>query len=169
MTEPVQTQLSAEKGKTDMRRNVRIASVCAAVVILIGLVLPRMVNVNSFRPKLESELSAALGREVRIGELSLSILSGTVSADNILIADDAAFGNQPFLTAKSFSAGVKVKPLIFSRTLNVTGIRLEEPQIRLVRGPNGAWNASTIGKGAAARGKQADEGAGSGAPSEPLS
>jgi len=112
-------------------------------MILIGLVLPRLVNVNSFRPKLESEPSAGLGRQVRIGELSLSIFSVPVSADNILIADDAGFSNNPFITAKSFSAGVELKPLIFPRTLHVTGIKLEEPQISLLRGPNGNWNAST--------------------------
>ncbi len=165
MTEPFRQDFEQRKGKREMTRKVRIASICAAAVILIGLVLPRLVDVNSFRPKLESELGAALGRDVRIGELSLSIFSGTVSADNILIAEDAKFGKEPFLTAKSFSAGVKLKPLIFSRTLNVTGIALEEPQIRLLRGPNGDWNTSTIGNRTAAPGKPADESAGSGGPS----
>jgi AsmA protein len=144
-----------------MTRKFRIATIGAGTVVLVGLVLPRLINVNNFRPKLETELSTALGRQVKIGELTLSILSGAVSADNISIADDPAFSNSPFITAKSFSAGVNLRPLILSRTLRVTGIKLEEPQITLLRGPNGTWNASTIGKTTATE-KQTNEAARSG-------
>lgn len=140
-----------------MTRKVRIASICAGVVLLIGLVLPRVVNVNNFRPELETKLSETLGRQVKIGELSLSIFSGSVSANDIVIADDAAFGKDPFITAKSFSAGVSLGPLIFSRALQVTGITLEEPQITLLRGRNGIWNVSSIGKAAAAPENQENE------------
>ncbi len=132
-----------------MTRKARMVVIVTGVVILIGLILPSLVNVNSFRPKLETELSAALGRQVKVGELSLSIFSGSVSADNISIADDPAFSKDVFITAKSFKAGVNIKPLIFSKTLHITGIRLEEPQITLLRGPNGSWNFSSIGKGGA--------------------
>lgn len=140
-----------------MTRKIRIASICAGVVLLIGLVLPRVVGVNNFRPELETELSAALGRQVKIGELSLSIFSGSVSANDIFIEDDAAFGNDPFITAKSFSAGVALRPLIFSRALHVTGITLEEPQITLLRGQNGIWNVSSIGKATTAPENQENE------------
>ncbi len=133
-----------------MSRAVRISAIVLGVLIVIGLILPRLVNVNSFRPKLESELTAALGRQVKVGNLSLSIFSGSVSADNISIADDPAFSKEPFVTAKSFKAGVEVMPLIFSKTLHITGITLEEPQITLLRGPGGTWNFSSIGGSSAA-------------------
>src|SRR4051794_40305870 len=109
--------------------------------------LSRLISVDSFRPKLESELSAALGRQVKVGDLSLSLFAGKVGADNISIADDPAFSKDPFVTAKSFSTAVKIMPLIFSKTLHITGITLEEPQIRLIRGPGGRWNFSNLGKG----------------------
>ena len=133
-----------------MSRNMRIILIVLGVFLVVGLILPRLVNVNSFRPKLEAELSDILGREVKVGNLSLSVFSGTVSADNISIADDPAFGKDPFVTAKSFKAGVKVMPLIFSKSLRITEISLDEPQITLLRGPGGTWNFSTIGKGSAA-------------------
>ena len=113
------------------------------------MVLPRLVNVNTFRPKLESELTAALGRQVKVGNLSLSIFSGTVSADDISIADDPAFSNSPFVTAKTFKAGVQIMPLIFSKTLHITGVTLKEAQIALLRGANGNWNFSSLGGGSA--------------------
>jgi AsmA protein len=79
------------------------------------LILPLLVDVNSFRPKLESELSDALNRQVKVGKLSLSIFSGSVGADNITVANDAAFTKDRLLTAKSFKAGVEIMPLISSK------------------------------------------------------
>jgi AsmA protein len=128
------------------RNRVLAIGACAVVVlIVVFVVLPNLVDINTFRPKLESEMSAALGRQVRIGNLSLSIFSGSVSADMIAIADDPAFSKDPFIAAKSFSAGVKIRPLIFSKTLHITEIKLEDPQITLLRGANHTWNFSTLG------------------------
>ena len=133
-----------------MKRAIRIGAIVLGVLILIGLILPRLVNVNSFRPRLETELSTALNRQVRVGNLSLSVFSGTVSADNISIADDTSFSKDPFVSAKLLKAAVNIRPLIFSKTLHITGITLEEPQITLLRRTGGSWNFSSIGKSSAA-------------------
>ena len=128
-----------------MKRGIRIAAIVVAVLIVIAVALPFLVDVNSFRPRIEAELSSALGRQVKIGNLSLSILSGSISADNISIADDPAFNKNPFVTAQSLKAGVDVMPLIFSKTLHINGITLEAPQITLLKAANGNWNFSSIG------------------------
>ncbi|MGA7413982.1 MAG: AsmA family protein, partial [Bryobacteraceae bacterium] len=150
MKDLLASRKSIEKRTSIMSRGFRIGAIVVGVLIVGGVVLPRLVNVNSFRPKLESELTAALGRQVKVGNLSLSVFSGTVSADNISIADDPAFSKEPFVTAKSFKAGVEIMPLIFSKTLHITGIALDEPQITLLRGPGGTWNFSSIGGSSAA-------------------
>jgi AsmA protein len=127
------------------KRWFRIVGVAVAVLIALLIALPFLINVNSFRPRIESEASAALGRQVTISNLSLSILSGGVRADGIAIADDPAFSKSPFVTAKSLNVGVELMPLIFSKQLNVTDITLEAPQITLLKAANGKWNFSTIG------------------------
>jgi AsmA protein len=127
------------------KRWLRIAGIAVLVFLVILIALPFLINVNSFRPKVESEASAALGRQVTVGNLSLSILSGSVGADNIAIADDPAFSKAPFVTAKSLKVGVEVLPLIFSKQLNVTDIALQEPQITLLKTTNGKWNFSSLG------------------------
>ena len=128
-----------------MKRAIRIIAIVVGILIVIAIALPFLVDVNSFRPKLESELTSALGRQVKVGNLSLSIFSGTVSADNISIADDPAFSKNPFVTAKSLKAGVEVMPLVFSKTLHITAITLDEPQITLLKAASGKWNFSSIG------------------------
>ena len=75
------------------------------MLVLAVLALPFLLDANSFRPKIESELSQAIGREVKIGDLRLSIFKGTVTAENLSIADDPAFSRDPFLTAKSIGLG----------------------------------------------------------------
>jgi AsmA protein len=97
-----------------MKRILKIVGIVVGVLILILIALPFFIDANTFRPKLESELTDALGREVKVGNISLSLLSGGVTADNISIADDPAFSKSPFVQAKSLKVGVEMIPLIFS-------------------------------------------------------
>ena len=128
-----------------MKRTLKIVGIVVVIIIVIVIALPLFINVNTFRPKLESELSDAMARQVTVGNLSLSIFSGSVGADNIAIADDPAFSKSPFVTAKSLKVGVEVMPLIFSKTLNVTNLTLDQPDIVLLRSPAGTWNFSSLG------------------------
>ena len=86
------------------------------------IAVPFFIDANTFRPKLESELTDALGRQVKVGNLSLALWSGSVAADNISIADDPQFSKTPFVQAKSLKVGVELMPLIFSKTLNIREI-----------------------------------------------
>ncbi len=129
-----------------MKRALKIVGIIVAVLIVIAIAIPFFIDANSFRPKIESDLSATLGRPVKVGNLSLSLLSGSVAADDISIADDPAFSKTPFVQAKSLKVGVELIPLIFSKSLNVTQMTLNEPEISLVRSQNGEkWNYSSLG------------------------
>jgi AsmA protein len=129
-----------------MKRTLKIVGIIVAVLIVIAIAVPFFIDANSFRPKIESDLSATLGRQVKVGNLSLSLLSGSVAADDISIADDPAFSKSPFVQAKSLKVGVELIPLVFSKTLNVTEMTLNEPEISLVRSENGEkWNYSSLG------------------------
>jgi AsmA protein len=151
-----------DEGKASaIKRYLRIGGIALAVLILILIALPFLINVNRFRPKVEAEASSALGRQVSVGNLSLSILSGRVGADHIVIADDPAFSSSPFVTAKSLKIGVEMMPLIFSKQLNVTDITLEEPEITLLKAANGKWNFSSVG--ASTTQKEPEKGSGSAA------
>lgn len=120
-------------------------AVVVVLLIIIVLALPLFIDANSFKPKLETDLSNALGRQVQIGNISLSILSGGVTVDSVSIADDPAFSHSPFLTAKELKAGVSLLPLIFSKRLEVQSFTITEPQVTLLRSPSGRWNYSSLG------------------------
>ena len=128
-----------------MNKTLKIVLVVMGLLIVVVLVAPFLIPVNQFRPTIEEKASAALGRKVELGNLSLSLLGGSLSADNISIGDDPKFSSAPFLTAKSLNVGVEMMPLIFSKTLNVTGVTIASPQVTLLRNAAGVWNYSSLG------------------------
>src|SRR3984957_3414102 len=101
-----------------MSRTLKIIGIVVGVLIVIVLVAPFLIPVNQFRPTIEEKASAALGRKVQVGNLSLSLLSGSLSAEQLSIADDPKFETADFLTAKSLKVGVEIMPLILSKTIN---------------------------------------------------
>jgi AsmA protein len=115
--------------------------------LLIVIVVPLFINVDSFRPDLEKKISAALNRTVHIGKLDASLLSGGATASDITIEDDPAFNKGPFLKASSVKIGVQLMPLIFSKQLKVTALTVQKPDITLLKNAAGKWNYSTIGSG----------------------
>src|SRR6267154_3504861 len=145
-----------------MNRPLKIVAIVIGVLLVIVIVIPFFIDANAFRPKLESEMTDALGRQAKVGNLSLSLFAGGVTADNISIADDPAFSNAPFVQAKSLKVGVELIPLIFSKTFNVTELTLNQPEISLVHSQDGEkWNFSSLGNSAATQPKTASPAANS--------
>ncbi len=128
-----------------MKTTLKVIGIVIAILLVVAIALPFVINVNAFRPQIESNLSEALGRPVKVGNLSLSILSGSVGADQLSIADDPKFSQAPFIRAKSLKVGVELIPLIFSKQLNVTHILIDQPEITLLRNRDGVWNFSSLG------------------------
>ncbi|MGD0445704.1 MAG: AsmA family protein [Edaphobacter sp.] len=133
-----------------------LGSIVALLLIIISI--PLFLNADSFRARIESTLTTSLGRKVTLGKLDLSVLSGSLVAENATIADDPAFSNQPFLEAKKLKIGIEMMPLIFSREIHITSFTLDSPTTILLRAANGSWNFSSIGNAhpAAAANKDAN-------------
>jgi len=128
-----------------MKRLLVISGIVVGVLLLVIIAVPLFINVDSFRPDLEKKLSAALNRQVHIGKLDASLLSGGASASDITIADDPAFNKDAFLKASSVKVGVQLMPLIFSKQLKVTSLTIQKPDITLLKNAAGKWNYSTLG------------------------
>jgi len=128
-----------------MKKAVIVAGAVLAALLLGALLLPYVINVDKFRPAVESQMRSALGRQVSIGKLELSFMAGGAAATNVSIADDEAFSRGPFLQAKSIRLGVDVYPMIFARALRISSLTLEQPELLLLRTPAGTWNFSSLG------------------------
>lgn len=131
-----------------MKKVLIAIGIVVLLLVVVVLALPFVIDVNRFKPTLETDLSTALGRKVQIGNIDLALLAGSVKVDNLSIADDPAFSSSPFLQAKQLAAGVALMPLIFSKQLQVSSFTITEPQINLLRDASGKWNFSSLSGGA---------------------
>jgi AsmA protein len=127
------------------KRALVIVGIVVAAILLILIITPFFINADTFRPQIEQALGGMLGRKVEIGHLRVSLWSGGLVADRIVIADDPGYSREPFLTAKSLSVGVALWPLIFSRQLEAHSLTIADPHVQLLRTARGDWNFATIG------------------------
>jgi AsmA protein len=138
----------------------KISGILVLLLVAAIIALPFILDVNRFRPELESKLSDALGREVKMGNLKLSLLRGSIGVDNIIVADNPAFSHSPFVTTKSLKVSIELKPLIFSKEIRVTGIDLDRPAITIVHSSSGRWNFSDLGSKTGVKTDKATESSG---------
>ncbi len=133
------------------KRWVKVALAAVALLVVTLLLLPLFIKADTFRPTLEDQLSAALGRRVTFDHLSLSVFSGSLVAENISIADDPSFSTSAFLQARKLDIGVEVAPLLFRREVRITKFAVDSPAIQLIQSHTGRWNFSSIGNAAASQ------------------
>lgn len=126
-----------------------LLGIALLVVIAVGglAVALMTVDVDQFRPRIQTSLSSTLGRPVSIGKMTLSLRELAFTADAIEIGDDPAFAKQPFVKADRLAVQVAPWPLISKRELQVTHLILERPVIRLVQGRKAAWNFASLASG----------------------
>src|SRR5215471_1257090 len=128
-----------------MKRLAVIVGCVVGVVLIAGIAAALLVDANSFRPLLEQKLTQALARDVKLGDLKLSLFSGAVTASDLSIADNPAYSHAPFLQAKSLGVGVELWPLILSKQLHVTSLVIDHPSVSLIQAADGEWNFSNLG------------------------
>jgi len=128
-----------------MSSKLKWIGIAVVAIIAILFIVPFLIPINKFKPTIESKASDALGRKVQLGNLSLSLFTGSVGIDDVSVSDDPKFNSGPFLTAKNVKVGVELIPLIFSQQLNVTEITVVRPQVTMLKDPSGRWNFSSIG------------------------
>ncbi|MGA2101122.1 MAG: hypothetical protein ABSG34_08455 [Candidatus Sulfotelmatobacter sp.] len=126
-------------------KGMKVAATLVAAMFVVVVALPHLVDIDRFRPQLESGLSSSLGREVHVGHMELSLLSGGARVDQLSIADDPSYSKDSFLQAKSLGVGVSFLSLIISRSLHVTSLTLDEPRLTAIQSASGEWNFASLG------------------------
>lgn len=123
---------------------VRVLAGVLALLLLAVLAVFFLVDAERLRPQLEGMLSESLGRQAHIGALELSLWRLAFDARDVAIAEDPAFGKEPFVAAESLSIRVALWPLLTRRSVHVRELRLERPTLRLIQRRDGQWNFSGL-------------------------
>lgn len=115
---------------------------CLALVIIAAMLLiPMFVDVQKYKPMLESKVTEATGRPFSVGDdlrLSLFPWAG-VSFSDLRLGNPAGFADKDFVTVKSFEVRIKLLPLI-SKDIQIKRFVVNEPRFILIKNKKGRAN-----------------------------
>jgi autotransporter translocation and assembly factor TamB len=113
-----------------------------AVSVVGGLLWLRSSWGGDFvRGQVESQLQGLMWGEVQVGRVSGDIISGIVLEDFAMIGDDGI----ALIDADRIVVDYGLAPF-FERRITLSRVRLENPDIHVVRYPDGRWNFKTLFK-----------------------
>jgi uncharacterized protein involved in outer membrane biogenesis len=121
----------------------------AAVLLGIAAIsVPFLMNVNSYREAIQTQLSKALNRDVALNELHLTMFPLAIESKDVQISDDPAFRRGDFIRIGDFRLRLNLW-LLLHREIQVTSVEMIGPSVWLVKNSLGVWNFSTMKKTAA--------------------
>jgi AsmA protein len=124
---------------------ITIAAIAGGIILILLIAIPFLLNADNYRPRVQTILSDATGRQVTLGHLSFSLFTGSLTADQLSIAEDPAFGQQPFVQATQVRIGIEVGPLLFHKQLKIRSIAIDTPKISLIQNKANVWNYASLG------------------------
>ncbi len=130
-----------------MRKWIIAGVVLLLVVILAGVAI---VNINSLinrnKDYLLAQAKAALGRDIAIGDIGVTLWGGLgVRVKNVSVAEDAAFAKQPFVRAEDLQVNMKLLPLL-RKQFEVSRVILHRPVINVIKNDKGQFNFASLGR-----------------------
>src|SRR5215475_15258350 len=115
-----------------------------ALLVVILLVAPALIDINTYRGQIIAQLERRLGRSVKLGAMRLSALpSIRVEVDEVVIGDDPQFVQSEFVKARSVKLKIGLWSLL-KGSPEVSGIELVEPTVTLIKAGEGKWNWGTL-------------------------
>ena len=126
----------------------KLGILLAVVIVLLvagALIVPHLVDVNSYHGQIQAQLEKKLGRPVSLGQMSLSLFPLSFKVQNAVVGEDKSFvTGRPFATVGELAVSVKLLPLLH-KEVDINSLELSHPQIEMVRNAQGEWNFATLG------------------------
>lgn len=124
-----------------------IGGVLVVVMVAAILLVPMFVDVQSYKPEIEKQVSKATGRTFTLGgDLDLSLFPWVgVSISDVSLGNPEGFQQKELMKIKSFEARVKLVPLL-SKEIQVKQFVLDGPEIYLEKRSDGQANWMGIGQ-----------------------
>lgn len=125
-----------------------LIGIAVLLLVLIGVLVVAFMNVNGIlaenRERLTAMASDAVGRSVDYEQATVAFSRGlAVRVEGLRVGEDPAFGKEPFVALDSAFVGVRIWPALFGE-IEVSGVRLEKPVIRVISTAKG-FNFETLG------------------------
>src|SRR5215510_14025096 len=110
------------------------------LVIVIGLAAFVPIRLDRLKKRLETSISASVGRRVSAQQINFHLLPQPgFDLKDFSIEDDPAFSSEPLLHSDSVTANLRLRSLLGAR-IEIARLSLKEPSLNLVRNSQGRWN-----------------------------
>lgn len=133
---------------------VRVILVVFSVVVVIlavGLsVWISTFDINQYKSRIVQELSSRIGRDVRVGGISIgfSIRQGvSLNVKEVSVSDDPVFSSEDMLAADQISLNVDVPAYLFKKQILISSVEIDHPRIHLVMNTDGRINLQELVNG----------------------
>lgn len=127
-----------------MQKKLRIFAIIIGVGFLIfltmNLLLNKLLSEERLMAMLIDPAQKAIGREITLGSLDVSLLKGITITD---INIKERKGKQDFVSIKTFRLSYQLLPLL-RKHLVIKEILIDEPQIRIIKGSDNKFNFADI-------------------------
>jgi len=126
------------------RRTSLIVLFAILLVLLLVIFIPPLISVSRFQQRIAANISAALGRPVHFGQVSLTLfpLPG-FTLKSFVIDEDPAFGYEPILRADEVQVTLRISSLWHAH-VEFSKIAFTEPSVNFVHLANGKWNIESL-------------------------
>ncbi|HXC93240.1 MAG TPA: AsmA family protein, partial [Geobacteraceae bacterium] len=127
-------------------RRIRVVTISLIVIIALiasaYLLLPRLLDLETYKEQILSEIQRSLNRPVSYssGKFTFS-LGPAFSFDSVVVKEPD--NSETFLSAKRVVCRLGLIPL-FRRKIVISSLLAEQPEIRIVRSIDGRFNISDL-------------------------
>jgi uncharacterized protein involved in outer membrane biogenesis len=124
-----------------IRRGTGLVVVVIAAILLLAFifVVPALINVDRYRPRVISYLQEKTGKQVEIGRLALTFFPLTIHVDRIGVKNPPIFPSGYVIQVARIDAELSVGALLH-RQVVIKSLVLEDPVLNLTSDPDGPWN-----------------------------
>jgi hypothetical protein len=108
--------------------------------LLIAVVVPPLVSINSYKGRITQLMAESLGRPVHMSSVELHILPvPSFVLTDLTVQEDPAYGVEPVLKADTVTASIRLLSVWRGR-LEISKVSVENASLNVVRTPEGRWN-----------------------------
>jgi len=124
-----------------IRRGTGIVVAAIATILLLALifVVPPLLNVDRYRPRVISYLQEKTGKQVEIGKLALTFFPLALHIDHLGVLNPPIFPAGYVIQVARIDVGLSVGGFLH-RLVLIKSLVLEDPVVNLTSDPDGPWN-----------------------------
>jgi len=116
-----------------------VIGITAALLLVLIFVLPALIQVDRYRPRVIAFLQETTGKQVEIGRLSLTFVPLSIHIENFGVKNPPIFPRGYVVQVARIDAELGIVALLH-RQVVVKSIVLEDPVLNMTSDPDGPWN-----------------------------